>query len=217
MVSEKIRKVTREDVVAIGVDIAASEGLNNTTLQAVADKLGVRRPSLYHHMPGGLAELHDAVTTAIGLNFGAGEADTESADAASVDASAVTALAERIGVGIERAGQAAARYPGVLEYLLTTGRNSQVALAEGQRTVEAILESDLKEQAPAVFALVLMYVTGWAYAVLPDADEAQSAGFDSLADVLRDVGALNSQQLLRDGIHALLNGLEIQYNGKKVP
>jgi len=202
------RRLSRADVIAAAVRVTARDGLANTTLQAVADELGVQRPSLYHHLPGGLAELHDAVATSISIGFGAGT-DPDTQDPAPIPA---RVLAERVGVGIDRAGEAAARYPGVLEYLLTTGRHSQVSLSEAERTLKAILGSELAEQAPAAYLLVFMYVTGWSFAQYPDADTAERAGFPALAQALRTAAGLDARQLLRDGLNALLNGLAIQYN-----
>lgn len=46
----------RQAVISAAADIADSDGLENVTLAAVADRLGVRKPSLYNHI-NGLPEL----------------------------------------------------------------------------------------------------------------------------------------------------------------
>lgn len=49
--------ITRDDVVAAAAAIADSEGLEAATLTAVADRLGIKTPSLYNHV-NGLSGLH---------------------------------------------------------------------------------------------------------------------------------------------------------------
>lgn len=46
----------RQSVIRAAAEIADGEGLGNVTLAAVADRLGVRKPSLYNHI-NGLPEL----------------------------------------------------------------------------------------------------------------------------------------------------------------
>jgi len=46
----------RQSVIVAAAEIADAEGLGNVTLAAVADRLGVRKPSLYNHI-NGLPEL----------------------------------------------------------------------------------------------------------------------------------------------------------------
>ena len=49
--------ITRDDVVTAAAAIADSEGLEAATLTAVADRLGIKTPSLYNHV-NGLSGLH---------------------------------------------------------------------------------------------------------------------------------------------------------------
>lgn len=46
------RGITEEDVVAAAADIADAGGLKAVTLAAVAERLGIRSPSLYAHVDG---------------------------------------------------------------------------------------------------------------------------------------------------------------------
>jgi AcrR family transcriptional regulator len=46
-----------EDVLAAAEEIVNADGLEALTLASVAEKLGIRSPSLYAHVPGGLQEL----------------------------------------------------------------------------------------------------------------------------------------------------------------
>lgn len=46
------RGLTEEDVVTAAVDIADEEGPDGVTLAAVAERLGIRSPSLYAHVDG---------------------------------------------------------------------------------------------------------------------------------------------------------------------
>lgn len=54
--------VTAEDVVAAAADIADEIGYDNLTMSLVADRLGIRSPSLYKHIDG-LADLQHRIAT----------------------------------------------------------------------------------------------------------------------------------------------------------
>src|SRR4029434_8522472 len=54
--------VTAEDVVTAAADIADEIGYDNLTMSLVADRLGIRSPSLYKHIDG-LADLQHRIAT----------------------------------------------------------------------------------------------------------------------------------------------------------
>jgi len=51
-----IMRITKEAVIQAASDIADTDGLNKVTLKVIAEKLGVRTPSLYNHI-GSLDDL----------------------------------------------------------------------------------------------------------------------------------------------------------------
>jgi AcrR family transcriptional regulator len=190
-------RFSRDDVISAGVDITAEQGLPALTLQAVAGRLGVRRPSLYHHLPGGLAELRTGVVDKIAnlLIEGIGEAAPEDS------------IWERIERPMRRVRQSAQQYPGVLQYLLTTGRDERLTLVEADRAVRLFLESEFSEIATEAYVIVHTYVTGWIFAQLPSRQAAETAGLTPLAGALRTIEDLDHDQLFFDGLQAMLTGL----------
>ena len=43
-------RVTKEDVIRAASDLADRQGLNGVSLKSVAERLGLRTPSLYNHV-----------------------------------------------------------------------------------------------------------------------------------------------------------------------
>lgn len=191
------RRFSRDDVISAGIDITAESGLETLTLQAVAQRLGVRRPSLYHHLPGGLAELRTGVVDKISAQLK--EAMGEEPEGSTVW--------DRIEKPMRRVGRTSRQFPGVLQYLLTSGRDERLTLAEADRVVRLFLESELRDLAPQAYVMVHAYVTGWIFAQLPTAAAAEAEGFAPLANVLRAIDQIDSDQLFFDGLQALLTGL----------
>jgi AcrR family transcriptional regulator len=194
----RVRRVTVEDIVDAGVAITAAEGLAAVTVRAVAARLGVRSPSIYHHLPGGLDELRGLVVGRVQALI-----DTEA------PAPEGASTWERLEVPLRAVGRANADYPGVLEHILTAGRDGPTTLSGADRTVQLLLESELADVAPEAFVAIHAYVTGWIFAQRPTSAAAQSQGLPSLAHVLREAEALDQENVLLDGLRALIAGLAV--------
>jgi hypothetical protein len=112
---------------------------------------------------------------------------------------------------LERSLRAVSRlsreYPGVLQYVMSTGRNRAPALASAEQTVLQLLESDLGPMTPAAWLLVHTYVTGWVFAQRPSSRRATAEGFHELSAVLRQADDLDQEKVLFEGLRALLAGL----------
>lgn len=194
----RARRVTVDDIVDAGVAITSSEGLHAVSVRAVAARLGVRSPSLYHHLPGGLDELRGLVVARVQELI---EAQDEVPDGA-------TAW-DRLEVPLRSVGRTTRSYPGVLEHILTAGRDGLTTLSGSERTVQLLLESELADVAPEAYVAIHAYVTGWVFAQRPSAAAAKENGMQALARVLRDADRLDQQQVLLDGLRALLRGLAL--------
>lgn len=57
---ERQRLATRDEIVAAAWDVAGEKGLASLTLRDVAERVGMRAPSLYNHFPSKLA-IYDAM------------------------------------------------------------------------------------------------------------------------------------------------------------
>lgn len=191
------KRLSRSDVVRAGVEITATEGLDAVSIRAVADKLGVQRPTLYHHMPGGLDELRTAIVECIADTVREEPDDEPSA--------------HWVWAGLERSlqdlGKISRRYPGVVQHLLTTGRNERLTMEGAARATDLLLQSDLRTTAPEAYLIIHAYVTGWAYSQRPSPAAAKARGFTELSNVLREGDALDSEHVLLVGLRAVLTGL----------
>jgi AcrR family transcriptional regulator len=194
--SAKARRVTVDDIVEAGVAITSAEGLPAVSVRAVAARLGVRSPSLYHHLPGGLDELRGLVVARV-------QELIEAEDVVAEDATTW----ERLEVPLRSVGRTTRSYPGVLEHILTTGRDGPTTLSGSERTVQLLLESELADMAPEAYVAIHAYVTGWVFAQRPSPEAAKDHGMPALASVLRDADELDQEQVLLDGLRALLRGL----------
>lgn len=192
------RRLTPEEVVAAAVDLTRRGGLPSLTLRAVALELGVQSPSLYHHVPGGLDELQARVVDSVIATLEQELAQQESPGETPWD------RLERPLRILERLSR---EYPGVLQYVLTTGRDRPHALASAQQTVQELLRSELGPVAPAAWLLVHTYVTGWVFAQRPSSAAARRHGFDELGAVLVEAEGLDEGKVLFEGLRALLAGL----------
>ena len=194
----RVRRVTVDDIVDAGVAITAADGLAAVTVRAVAARLGVRSPSIYHHLPGGLDELRGLVVGRVQQLI-----DTEP------PAPEGASTWERLEVPLRTVGRVSADYPGVLEHILTTGRDGPTTLSGADRTVALLLESELADVAPEAFVAIHAYVTGWIFAQRPTSEAAQEQGLLSLARVLREAQELDQEKVLLDGLRALIAGLSL--------
>jgi AcrR family transcriptional regulator len=195
---ERRPRATRADVIVAGVAIAAQQGFASVTLSAVADRMAVGRTTLYHHFPGGLGEIRSAVVEEIARLLGG----DDQGDAAGTDP--LTGWQQRT---LRQVGRASREYPGVLEYLLTVGRDERYTVAATDVLVTLLQASDLGPMAVEAWAIMHAYITGWVTARRPSAETAERLGFDDLATALREVEKLDPDAVLFDGLQALLSGL----------
>ncbi|MDT7549900.1 MAG: hypothetical protein QOE84_2294 [Actinomycetota bacterium] len=189
-------RVTIDDIVEAGVAITSSDGFAAVTGRAVAGRLGVRSPSLYHHLPGGVDELRGLVVERIQAILERDEAPPEGAG-----------TWELLAVPLRAVGRVTRSYPGVLEYILTSGKDGPTTLSGSERTVQLLLDSELASLAPEAYVAIHAYVTGWIFAQRPSSDAAKAHGMVTLADVLRAAEELDEEQVLFDGLRALVAGL----------
>lgn len=189
-------RVTIDDIVEAGVAITSSDGFAAVTVRAVAGRLGVRSPSLYHHLPGGVDELRGLVVERIQAILERDEAPPEGAG-----------TWELLAVPLRAVGRVTRSYPGVLEYILTSGKDGPTTLSGSERTVQLLLDSELASLAPEAYVAIHAYVTGWIFAQRPSSDAAKAHGMVTLADVLRAAEELDEEQVLFDGLRALVAGL----------
>jgi AcrR family transcriptional regulator len=192
-------RLSRADVVAAGVAITAERGLSALTLHAVADRLGVQRPSLYHHLPGGFEELRTAVIEAIAT---VQPPDEEEAPPPESD---VLAWQER---ALHRMAFMTRGFPDVIPYLATQGRNERRSIGESDRLVRVLMAQDLDMSTAEAFVIAHAYLVGWICAQRQDADAAEAAGLPVLAQVLREAEGLDRETVLMNGFRALLAGLK---------
>lgn len=191
------RRWARKDVVDAAVAITAANGLAAVSISAVADALGVRRPSLYHHMPGGVEELRTAVVERIAQIVRAEPDDEPSV--------------HWVWEGLERSlrdiDKMARRYPGVVQHILTAGRDEPLSLEGAAVAVDLLVGSELRVSAPEAYLILHSFVTGWAYAQRPSVEAATAQGYDRLAQVLKEADALDGEHILLVGLRVLLSGL----------
>jgi AcrR family transcriptional regulator len=190
-------RLSRADVVAAGVAVTAESGLSGLTLNAVADRLGVQRPSLYHHLPGGFEELRTAVIEAIS-EVGPPDVPVEP------DADALLAWEER---ALHRMATMMNGFPDVIPYLATQGRNERRPLEESDRLLRLLMSREPAVSAAEAFVIANAYLVGWICTLRQDADAADAAGFPVLAGVLREAEGLDRERVLLRGFRALLTGL----------
>jgi TetR/AcrR family tetracycline transcriptional repressor len=192
------RRLSRDDVIQASVELIAKHGLPALTVRAVADALGVRSPSIYHHLPGGFQELRTAVVEKIASvlaeEFGPEGEDT---------------IWQWVEKTPRRIDQASRRYPGVLPYLVTTGLNERVAQTESHQLAALVLKSELRDVAPEAMILIQTFITGWVCADRQSAVVAGEMGYDALALVLTAAGRVDSGRVLADGLQALVAGLAL--------
>ncbi|MCW2525261.1 MAG: hypothetical protein JWM76_121 [Pseudonocardiales bacterium] len=192
------RRFSRADVVLAGVEITGSNGFAELSLSAVADHLGTSRTSLYHHFPGGLTELRAAVVESVGEQL--------RDDGEPIVEDSIEQWQEQT---LRRVGRASREYPGVLQYLLTAGSDERYTVAETDRLFRLLRDSGLDDLAVEAWVIVHAYITGWVTAHRPSARTAEEEGFETLAAALREAEKLDPDDILFDGLQALLNGLKM--------
>lgn len=201
-------RLSAADVVEAGVRLTAERGLQALTLTAVADALGLRLPSLYYHLPGGVDELRLRVADRVRGVLLEGAAPPPDATAS---------VWERLEHRLRLVGEAARSYPGVLQYLLTTGSGSPGTLSEVEWATRLLLESELHDRAGEAYVIIHAYVTGWVFMQRPTAAQAREHGFDSLATLLLEVDVLDRDRILLDGLRALVSGMVLTFGAAGPP
>jgi AcrR family transcriptional regulator len=53
----------KQEIIELCVEIVDKDGFLNLSVKTIADKLGIKPPSIYKHFPGGLGEIKDALMT----------------------------------------------------------------------------------------------------------------------------------------------------------
>jgi AcrR family transcriptional regulator len=190
--------MSADDVEQAGVKLTQRDGLQRLTLRAVALDLGVQSPSLYYHIPGGLDELQARVVDRVIAQF---EAEVQGQSLPEESGW------ERMERSLRAVGRLSNEYPGVLQYVMSTGRDRIPALASAEQTVLQLLDSELGPVAPAAWLLVHTYVTGWVFAQRPSSAAASANGFGQLGAVLAEAEGLDQEKVLFEGLRALLAGL----------
>lgn len=202
------RRFNRADVVLAGVEITAEQGFAALSLSALADRLGTSRTSLYHHFPDGLQELRAAVVESVGARLreddGLSVGDEDS-------------IAQWQDQTLRRVGRASREFPGVLQYLLTEGSNERYTVAETDRLYRLLAQSELAGLAAEAWVIIHAYITGWVTAHRTTSQTAQAEGFPSLALALREAEKLDPDDILFDGLQALLTGLAMTRNTRRDP
>lgn len=193
-----VRRLSRDDVVLAAVELTAAHGLSELTVRALATRLGVRSPSIYHHLPGGLQELRTAVVEKI--------ADLVANEVGDNPTDSIWEWVTKVPL---RVGAVSRRYPGVLQYLLTTGRDERLTHVEAEHVAELLLKSELRHVAAEAYVLIQAFVAGWACAQLPSRSRAQELGFESLAGLLAATGDVGNEVVLVNGLRALLVGMKL--------
>jgi AcrR family transcriptional regulator len=192
------RRLARADVVQAGVDLTREHGLAGLSLSAVATRLEIRRPSLYHHVPGGLDELRSAVVEALT------EIETDDSDLDESTAASVVSWEQQV---LHRLATATSEVPDLVPYLITDGRNERRSLEQAERLVGLLLATDLELPTAEAFVIVHAYITGWVCAQMQSPAAAEQLGLVNLSGVLKEAGSLDREQTLLDGFRALLAGL----------
>ncbi|MFM8828577.1 MAG: TetR/AcrR family transcriptional regulator C-terminal domain-containing protein [Actinomycetota bacterium] len=67
--SEEREPLSRERVVEAALTVIDESGVQGCSMRAVASELGVEAMSLYHHVPGGKAEMMDGVVALVQTEF----------------------------------------------------------------------------------------------------------------------------------------------------
>lgn len=192
------RRTSLAEAVQAGVALTSRSGLAAVTLRGVARELGVQAPSLYHHVPGGLDELRARIVDrVIELNE----------ERMHLDETPQDGPWERLERPLRSLGRITAEYPGVLQYILTTGRDRPQALVSAYESIKELLASELGPVAPAAWLLIHTYVTGWAFAERPSSAAARKNGLHELGRVLGEAEELDEEKILFEGLRALLAGL----------
>lgn len=70
--SEEREPLSRERVVEAALAVIDESGVQGCSMRAVASELGVEAMSLYHHVPGGKAEMMDGVVALVQTEFVSG-------------------------------------------------------------------------------------------------------------------------------------------------
>jgi AcrR family transcriptional regulator len=200
--------MSADDVELAALELARRGGLQRLTLRAVALSLGVQSPSLYHHIPGGLDELQARVVDRVIAEF-----------EAEVQQQALPAESgwQRLERSLRAVGRLSREYPGVLQYVMSTGRDRVPALASAEQTVLQLLDSELGPKTAEAWLLVHTYVTGWVFAQRPSSAAATSHGFSQLGAVLAEAERLDHEKVLFEGLRALLAGLLVSSSEPEDP
>jgi AcrR family transcriptional regulator len=128
------RRLDRERVVDGALTLADAEGLDAVTLARVAGELGVRPPSLYHHVAGRGALLREIALRAVGEL-------TDALRAAAVGRSGAAALAAMAGAHRDYALAHPGRYAATVRAPAPDDDEHRAAAAEGVAVVDAVLRA----------------------------------------------------------------------------
>jgi AcrR family transcriptional regulator len=193
-----------DDILDVGVQITREVGLGALSVQAVADRLGVSGPAIYHWVRN-RAALKQLVAGRVISTIEA----SESSHAAPADRLREVLLVTREGLR---------QHPGVAEYWIAQSPPP----SEGLRTIDTVIgllaEMGLSPR-DAVRAFTALYTYTMGHLLLPSPDSpvrstsqpsksTNTESYPNLASAFGELAELDSEEEFHYGLDLMLNSLE---------
>jgi TetR/AcrR family transcriptional regulator, tetracycline repressor protein len=187
-----------EDVVNAAMRVTARSSLDELTVAAVAAELNVTSPAVYHHVPGGKSGLTELVVQSVARSIMQPAFEEHPGDD----------WLDRLERAILTISSANRRYPGVMAYLVTTGRDTDESMVGAEFVLRQLEAGGFEGQARTnAFDAVNALVTGWTVTRRASADAAAAAGYRAVAATASAPRDTDDEGLQR-ALHALLRGLQ---------
>ena len=187
-----------EDVVNAALRVTARSSLDELTVAAVAAELNVTSPAVYHHVPGGKRGLTELVVQSVSTSIMAPAFEERPGDD----------WLDRLERAILTISGANRKYPGVMAYLVTTGRDTDESMVGAEFVLRQLEAGGFEGDArTGAFDAVNALVTGWTVTRRASADAAAAAGYRAVADTAAAPRGTDDKGLQR-ALHALLRGLQ---------